>query len=350
MSFNKQRAAARLLVLCISLMATSVFAQVASPTLLSPADRTEVTTNRPTFKWLKPSGATTYQINVRKLVNNVYQDEYTLTRNTTTSIVSYRPHHTLTHLINNANTSYAWRVRAGNSGGYGNWSSFRYFDVNTQLDTPVTYNTPSVITYLPYKLNWYTVSGATSYDVEVKELVNGTYQPYIFENVSPSYYDGHFDYRITPNNVGYAWRVRARNSSNISAWSLYQYFDVDAFDIELPPFKKAMDKQEVQLTPQRELYTAALNEALAENISLAASKHPLLKALGQPTGEVEQDGDLLVRSFEHGELVVNLGGTTDVEIATKATMVSTLGPENLLLEDGFVIGNLKAEGVWLLMH
>ena len=125
------------------------------------------------------------------------------------------------------NLTYSWRARAANSCAPGPWSGSSTFTTCAAPATP-THNSPAygasgVSTSL--YLYWNTVSGATSYDVQVATDSG-------FSNVVRSTNSASTQWGVTPalgTNTTYYWRIRARNSCTNGSWSGYRYFVTGAF-------------------------------------------------------------------------------------------------------------------------
>ena len=88
----------------------------AAVTLLSPKCDSEVLTLRPEFQWQAVSDATNYQIYIEVCSNPATGRTYT------TTTASWTPSSDLLK-----STEYCWKVRAGNSGGWGGWSDIWSF-------------------------------------------------------------------------------------------------------------------------------------------------------------------------------------------------------------------------------
>jgi len=151
------------------------------------------------------SGATSYRIQVD---NN--SDFSSPEINQTASSTSYTPGTGL------APGNYHWRVRATNSCGDGSWSSTWSVTIlstpsATSLSAPS--NGSSTCDTTPY-FDWSSVSGATSYHIQVDD--NSSFgSPGIDTTTSNSNYTS--GSALSPGT--YYWRVRASNSCGDGSWS-----------------------------------------------------------------------------------------------------------------------------------
>lgn len=128
-----------------------------------------------------------------------------LNANTTGTTVAY------TNLTNG--TVYYFRVRGKNTVGDGNYASIAF----TTILPTVTLTSPSnnaKAQALAGTLQWNTVSGAATYDVQIATdaLFNN-----VVANGTPA--TNSFNYSGLLNLTNYHWRVRARNSANFGAYS-----------------------------------------------------------------------------------------------------------------------------------
>jgi chitodextrinase len=154
--------------------------------LATPANiRTEATSSQVTVTWDAVSGATGYEIEV---------DGVVIDNGTNTTYV----HTNLT-----SNSEHSYRVRAYNGDVYSEWS-----EIVTQITTP---GVPTIIdseaTPHSITVTWESVSGATSYDIEVDgQIITGiTDTSYTHQELEP--------------NTMHIYRVRAQNEGGTSEWS-----------------------------------------------------------------------------------------------------------------------------------
>ncbi|UHA73967.1 fibronectin type III domain-containing protein [Paenibacillus sp. 481] len=99
------------------------------------------------------------------------------------------------------NKDYTIRVRANNTGGFGEWS--QPITVKTLLTTPVTTvkSTSTEVT-----VTWVAIADATAYEVEADGVVHVVNSPsYTHANLAPA--------------SSHMYKVRAKNDNNVSDWS-----------------------------------------------------------------------------------------------------------------------------------
>ncbi len=181
----------------------SATGSVAIPTNLASS---LVPPDRPTLQWAAVPGANRYQLQLDTanppdtLVLNSLQTRYTPSL----------PLIGLPHF---------WRVRAIDvMGNPSPWSSTQALTItSSQLSAPLrNYVTTRAVT-----LNWSRIDWAKTYEVQV----SSSSRPFTFgvfvPAISPSL-------RMSLPDNRYQWRVRGRNGTQISAWSLVDSFTVDA--------------------------------------------------------------------------------------------------------------------------
>ncbi|MGE5474545.1 MAG: fibronectin type III domain-containing protein [Ignavibacteriales bacterium] len=159
-----------------------------APTI--PTNVTATATNTSiTIKWSTVSGAAGYDVEFDGQVSD--------SGNNTTYIKSG-----LTQ-----NTQHTYRVRAKNSGGVSGWST-----LSTKLTMPDMPDIPTIQSATPTNttitVQWNTVSNATGYDIEADGVIinNGTSTQYAHTGLDP--------------DSQHTFRVRARNASGKTSWSL----------------------------------------------------------------------------------------------------------------------------------
>ncbi len=191
-----------------------------APTVYSPAQNAVVENNNyeAYLSWGSVSGASEYIIEINRDGYGVQ----TLYAGTNTS-------YTFTGAVDTA--WYHFRVRARLSGtNYTDWSDYRYFQYRNaggySYDRP-SVNSPTedqILTNRNVYMNWTTVSGATSYEVNVNYKSGSNWVDQGTYSSNQNYYNLYFYY---DNN--YRMRVRAKFSgSSYSDWSDWREFVVDA--------------------------------------------------------------------------------------------------------------------------
>jgi hypothetical protein len=178
----------------------------AAPLLSTPYNSSTNIALTPVVDWANVSGALSYDVEVgsSRAASGLTTSQWTVSP-------ALSP-----------NTSYSWRARAVNACAPGVWSSSFTFSTCAAPGTP-THNSPAygasgVSTSL--YLYWNSVTGATSYEVQVASDSG-------FSNVVRSKIIASTSWGVTPalgTNTTYYWRIRAYNSCTNGSWSGYRYF------------------------------------------------------------------------------------------------------------------------------
>lgn len=126
-----------------------------------------------------------------------------------------------------------WRVRTLNGTTYGTWSDYAYFEGQNPnipvLSNPSNFSETTDTTPL---LDWNTISGATSYQVEMEKKNGSNYISWFAATTqSSSYVSSALSVNDSFYNDYYRWRVRARVGGTWQVWSDWSFFDV----INAPP-------------------------------------------------------------------------------------------------------------------
>jgi hypothetical protein len=169
--------------------------------------------NQPTFSWTPIAGATHYDIWVRNLTTG--QDQVIRNSNVTgtsfTSPINLTDGHT-----------YRWWVRANVNGVWQGWSSPR--DITIAADRiPSLLNPQGVITTSKPTFAWTAVSGATRYDVWVRNVSTGQDQVIRNMNVQGTSLSSPI---VLDDGQTYHWWVRANVGGVWRAWSPAKSFTV----------------------------------------------------------------------------------------------------------------------------
>lgn len=175
-----------------------------------------VTDSRPTFRWNGVAGATKYRLSVRvHHPDNLHFEEVLIGNGAT----SYRPP---VHRALAADETYRWTVRAEAAAGPpGAWASSHVFTYAPPagLQAPVGLEPDGPTTDVTPLFDWQSVSGASTYDVEIYEagqLVDSR------TGLNSSHYQ-----LLAPLDLGsYTWRVRGVNSQTTGPWSVTTAFSV----------------------------------------------------------------------------------------------------------------------------
>ena len=175
----------------------------------------DVTSTSFRAKWAAVSGATKYNILVKKKSDSDYSNPVFEAYNKTTTycdVTGLQP-----------NTSYQFQVQAINSSGKSAWSKSIQTAITTLSQSTGTLNTPDYtkfsatnITTTGFTANWSAVSGATQYYVLVKKYTDSDYSNPVYDGGSQS-----TSCKITglQSGTSYQFQVRAVNGTQMSNWS-----------------------------------------------------------------------------------------------------------------------------------
>lgn len=181
------------------------------PGLFSPADGANAIGTSINFQWNASSGADKYELEVRKVSNNMIFKNPVLGNVTSTIQTGFL----------NDGTQYRWRVRAGNTAGWSAWSDYRIIN-NGVLPAAPTLVSPAnniSVSGISVSFQWSAVAGANKYELEIVRESDGFVRKIPLGNVTSSTQSGF------PNDgTAYKWRVRAGNYDGWGAWSLYRTF------------------------------------------------------------------------------------------------------------------------------
>ncbi len=195
-----------------------------TPSLSSPANGASGLSQPVNLDWYDVSGATLYQVQVD---NNSNFGSPEISAQPTSSGYS------ASGLI--SGTTYYWRARAYNSCGWGNWSVTRSFSLEEDgcpPPPPPTLATPadgaSELSQ-PVNLDWYDVSGALLYQLQVDDNANFGSPEIDAQPSSSSYSASGLDGGTT-----YFWRVKTYDACEWGGWSVTRSFTTEG-DCDPPP-------------------------------------------------------------------------------------------------------------------
>jgi hypothetical protein len=182
----------------------------ASPSLIAPANGATGVASNPLMQWSSVSNAASYnvQISTTSGFTNIIYDQSSATTNLTV------PAGVLV-----VSTQYYWRVRAVNVSGAGAFSSsFSFTTAATTLPAPALISPAdgSLGVILTPNMQWQSVTGATSYNIQLATDVN-------FNNIIYSSNPTGTSHTIPAGNLAlntlYFWRVRGNNASGFGGFS-----------------------------------------------------------------------------------------------------------------------------------
>ncbi len=177
--------------------------------LAGPPHTAYVPGSRVSFIWYSAGGATKYQLQVRKVSNNMVFKQRLLGSETTVTVSGFP----------NDGTQFKWRVRAGNTSGWGPWSAYRTL-VNASLPPAPALRAPANNAAVPGSavlFRWSSATGATSYQLQIrKKSDNSIFKNRRFVNSTSGIIGG-----FHGDGTQFKWRVRAGNPGGWGPWSRY---------------------------------------------------------------------------------------------------------------------------------
>lgn len=183
-----------------------------APTLLSPSGLVSDLT--PLFSWTAVNGATKYDLVVQDRTDGVVQ----VIRIDTLTGTSYTP---TSDLFGSRFRTY---VRAGNGYGWGPWSDYLEFEMDSALMVPEVLAPLGTISELRPTFTWTAVATASEYELYVQDRTEGVVTEF------RTTVSGATSYTPTTDLFGtnFGIYVRAGNGSRWGEWSALALFDIDA--------------------------------------------------------------------------------------------------------------------------
>ncbi len=189
---------------------------ITAPTLINPQnDSVDVPLTSVNLVWESLPIADSYQYQVSE--NSDFSSIFK-TGNTTLTYT------TISNLY--PSTTYYWRVRAENEGGYSNWTSIWHFTTEAVfLEAPllISPSNNTVGESLNPTLTWNSVFGANNYTLQIApDITFSTFTEFSTSNIS---------YQIIglSENETYFWRINATNGLSTSSWSDIWQFSTGIF-------------------------------------------------------------------------------------------------------------------------
>jgi M6 family metalloprotease-like protein len=179
--------------------------QFDAPALQYPADNSSGIPVDLQFLWLSLTGASIYNI----VVSSSQDFNTTIINDTVSSGNAY----SFSGL--NFNTKYYWHIRAKKNGAWSAWSIAWSF--TTTISSPLLSSPNNKGNWAPVvgTLNWVTVPGALSYNVQLSKFQD--LNPPIVNDTGVSATS--YDYSGLEYNTKYFWRVLGKNTQVTSDWS-----------------------------------------------------------------------------------------------------------------------------------
>jgi hypothetical protein len=183
-----------------------------APLLIAPLNNSTGVSLFPLLDWNNVNGATSYAVQV------------STDSNFTTLIINQSGFSASQYQVSSANnlqynTLYYWRARAGNSAGYGPWSTKWHFTTTVAPPPAPTLIAPSNgatnVSLTPY-FDWSDVSSALSYRIQV--ATSNTFNTTVIDlQVNPSNYTP--PPGVLSGYTQYYWRVASINNGGTGPWS-----------------------------------------------------------------------------------------------------------------------------------
>lgn len=193
------------------------------PALTEPAADTKLIVQRPKYGWQTVQSATKYQLQVYSISKKKTIGTYTASSTAlcTGDVCWYRPS------TNLSAGKYQFRVRAYNSFGYGDYSSWVPFTVQLVPDPPQTVSPGGTINTLSPAYTWKAVPNATSYYLMVWSYSENEYIIYRTlypENVCSGEVCAYTSTLNVVSGRRYGFKVRGKNSFGTGTFSPYLDF------------------------------------------------------------------------------------------------------------------------------
>jgi hypothetical protein len=186
-----------------------------APVLISPVAGASVDGSMVSFQWGAVTGASRYQLEIRRVSDNTIFVAADLGNVTSTAQYTFL----------NDGAQYRWRVRGGSSTQWGAWSVYRQFTngptSGVALPAP-TLTTPQAdanVSGTEISFQWNPVSGATMYELEIVYDRSGEFFSRTNVSSTTSLQRG-----FPNDNTRFKWRIKAAGSEGWGSWSAYRYF------------------------------------------------------------------------------------------------------------------------------
>lgn len=192
------------------------------PSLVAPINEAVITGLKVTFRWNEVTGVDNYELLVAKDPN--FTQVVNGYRGPTRSFTATLPE----------KGDYYWKVRATNT-EIGPWSSvWKLTATEVTLDIPQLVSPKEGETLEIMRLEWTPVGGATGYDIQLSKTIDFSVVYKVFNsdknNITEVIEDG-----------SYYWRVRAKNATLASDFSMIRSFTVKKKELPGRTFSVVLD-------------------------------------------------------------------------------------------------------------
>ncbi|MCQ2277030.1 MAG: hypothetical protein MJZ87_08825, partial [Bacteroidales bacterium] len=211
-------------------------AQLAAPTLYSPADNLTGAWTRQDFQWTKVTNATGYTFQIDTTASFDSPLLYEATQSSTSSTYQSRIHNNMRY-----GTTYYWRVRAYNATDTSAWSTIRQLLTTDRvvLDSPSNDTSSTGSWYTRQEFSWRNSKGSTSYILQLDTTpdFNSPILRSFTKTNSQSNTDTYVSYVVNDMRYGtmHYWRVCAINTVDTSGWSdTWQFHTTDRVVLDSP--------------------------------------------------------------------------------------------------------------------
>ena len=211
-----------LAILTVCGLLSTAWAQLAAPTLSSPANNLTDAYVRQTLQWTRITAATGYTIQIDTSADFNSPSLQSFSQAGATSSTQSRTVYALHY-----GTTYHWRIRSYNGVDTSGWSAVRTLTTTdyVALYTPANNNTGASISLSLY---WYNSVGSSAYTIEID--TSRHFSSPMLQSVSvakdSTSTTSHF-YHVCSNlryGTTYYWRVRSSNGTDTSGWSAVRRF------------------------------------------------------------------------------------------------------------------------------
>jgi hypothetical protein len=184
-----------------------------APTLSLPADTATITGTQISFQWNAVAGANKYELEIVDERNGSFFTKAILA-DVTSSVQKGFP---------NDSSNYKWRVRAGSTEGWGDWSAYRYFTNGNPPAGPVLIRPANNETINGERVTfeWNPVPGADRYELLVEYDIPGGTE---FRRVNLGLVHATRQTDFPNDGSQFSWSIRSGNANGWGTWSQTRTF------------------------------------------------------------------------------------------------------------------------------